>query len=131
MSRQKHLLPFAFSLVVALDSMTGVAPAAELLKLAYGSPWVGWGPFYVAAEKGFFRQEGVEVELAHVKSNTPQEGLALLTNKALDGRFSTVDEAVLYWRSETPYAVMLVTDVSAGGDGVLMRKDRNIASIRI
>ncbi len=130
MNKPMHSLGFAVFATIALGGgLVQPAAATQSLKLAYGSPWVGWGPFYVAAQKGYFADEGLEVEIAYIEPTTPQAGFDLLTNEEIDGRFSTLDEAALYWKAETPFAVMLATDVSAGGDGVLVRHDRNIASI--
>jgi NitT/TauT family transport system substrate-binding protein len=42
---------------------------AEPLRLRY-SIWVGYGPLFVAAEKGFFAKEGVEVELIQIEDDT-------------------------------------------------------------
>jgi NitT/TauT family transport system substrate-binding protein len=36
--------------------------AAEPLRLGL-STWVGYGPLYIAKEKGFFQDEGVELQL--------------------------------------------------------------------
>jgi NitT/TauT family transport system substrate-binding protein len=128
MKRQLLSLGFALSATIAVAGHPGAA--AEPLKIAYGSPWVGWGPLYVAEEKGYFNDEGLEVETIYIKSNTPQEGFDLLTTKQIDGRLTTLDESTLYWRSETPFAVVLATDVSSGGDGILVRNDRNIGSVK-
>ena len=43
--------------------LTGTAQA-EPLRIFYFA-WVGYGPFFLAQEKGFFADEGVEVELIH------------------------------------------------------------------
>ena len=42
---------------------------AGSLKLAH-STWVGYGPFYIARDKGFFKDEGVDVELT-IMEDTP------------------------------------------------------------
>jgi NitT/TauT family transport system substrate-binding protein len=130
MNSQMRLLGFAFSLMVALGGLAALAPAAEALKISYTSPWIGWGPLYIAEDEGYFKGEGLEVEMAYIQSDTPQEAFDLLTNEQVDGRLTTLDEAALYWRPATPYAVMLATDISSGGDGVLVRKDQNIRSVK-
>ena len=109
MKRQVLSLGLAFGVMVAFGSIAGAA-AAEPLKIAYGSPWIGWGPLYVAQEQGYFEEEGLEVEIAFIESSTPQEGFDLLASKQIDGRLVTLDEATLYWSPETPYAVMLATE---------------------
>ena len=45
--------------------LTGAAQA-EPLRIFYFI-WVGYGPFFVAQEKGFFAKEGVAVELIHIR----------------------------------------------------------------
>ena len=83
MSRRKLSPGFAFSMVVALGGIAGQIPSAsaEPLKIAHGSPWVGWGPLYIAEEKGYFKDEGLEVEVVNFDWATPQEGFDALANK--------------------------------------------------
>ncbi len=87
MSRQKLSLSFAFSVVVASGSIAGQIPiaSAEPLKIASGSSWIGWGPLHIAEEKGYFKAEGLEVEVTYFDWDTPQEGFDLLANKQIDG----------------------------------------------
>ena len=129
MNRQVLLSGFAVSVMVALGGIGGPAPAAEPIKIAYGSPWIGWGPLYIAKEKGYFNDEGIEVEIAFIEWETPQEGFEVLAAKEIDGRLSTLDESTLFWRAEAPFAAVLAVDASSGGDGVLVRKDRDIGSV--
>ena len=129
MKRHVLALGFACSVTVILVGMAKPAAVAEPLKIAYASPWIGWGPLYIARANGYFKNEGLDVEIVFMESNTPQEGFDLLTTKLVDGRLVTLDEAALYWKPEMPYAAVLATDISSGGDGVLVRNDRNIASI--
>jgi NitT/TauT family transport system substrate-binding protein len=62
--------------------------AAEPLKVAH-STWVGYGPLYVAQEKGFFDEEGVEVEL--VVMEDPKLRFPALAAGQIDVAVSTVD----------------------------------------
>jgi NitT/TauT family transport system substrate-binding protein len=52
-----------------------------------------------------------------------------LANKQIDGRLATLDEGILHWKPESPFVVVLALDISSGGDGVLVRTDRNIKSV--
>jgi NitT/TauT family transport system substrate-binding protein len=114
--------------MVALGGIGGPASAAEPLKI-YGFPWIGWAPLYVAEEKGFFKGEDIEVDVDSMEWKSPQEGFDLLAGKQMDGRSASLDESALYWRPEAPFSVILVTEISSGGDGVLVRSDRNIGSV--
>lgn len=128
MKRQMLSMGFVCCVIIASSSMAGPA-TAESLKIAYGSPWIGWGPLYVAQEKGYFEDEGLQVEIAYIEWGSPQEGFDLLAAREIDGRLTTLDESALFWKPESPFAAVLVVDASAGGDGVLIRNDRNIGSV--
>ena len=85
------------------------------------NPWPGYEFLYLAAEKGFFLAEGLEVELlehaslADVK-RTFEQGRA-------DGMASTVIEAVqVASNSSKPIALVLVPDYSHGGDIIVARE---------
>ena len=99
-------------------ALTGAAQA-EALKLAH-STWVGYGPFYIAQEKGFFKQEGVEIELS-VMENTPLKMGALMAGR-VDIVASTADEFPTYMRNGKPLRYILAVDNSNGGDGVVSHK---------
>ena len=90
--------------------------SAEALKLAH-STWVGYGPFYIAQEKGFFAEEGVEIELS-VMENTPIKMGALMAGR-VDLVASTADEFPTYMRDGRPLKYILAVDNSNGGDGVV------------
>ena len=52
--------------------------------------WVGFGPLFVAKEKGFFAQEGVEVELINMAHHDPL--FAGLLAGQIDVSVGTLDE---------------------------------------
>src|SRR5262245_24182403 len=53
-------------LAAALWLMVVSAADAAPLRIFYFT-WIGFGPLFVAQEKGFFEHEGVEVELINVE----------------------------------------------------------------
>ena len=58
MTARKHLA----GIVAALLVTAGASQAAQAEPLRIGHViWVGFGPLFVAQEKGFFAQEGIEV----------------------------------------------------------------------
>jgi NitT/TauT family transport system substrate-binding protein len=89
------------------------------------STWVGYGPFYIARDKGFFAEEGVQVELTIVED--PKSRFAALAAGQLDGLASTLDTMTLYWKPDNQFTAVLAVDDSHGGDGIVARKD--IASV--
>ena len=101
---------------------------AESLTLAH-STWVGYGPFYIARDKGFFEEEGVEIEL-QVMENTPLKMGAMMAGQ-VDLVASTADEFPIYMKPGTPLKYILAVDNSNGGDGVVSNKDiENVAGLK-
>jgi len=111
----------AGSLFAAAIAATAANTAAgETLKLAH-STWVGYGPFYIAQEKGFFEDEGVDIELS-IMENTPLKMGALMAGH-VDLVASTADEFPTYMKPGKPLKYILAVDNSNGGDGVVANKD--------
>ncbi len=107
-------------LVVGLVGGLSAAAAAEPLKIRY-SIWVGYGPLFIAKEKGFFKEEKVDVDLINIED--PKEGFFALAAGRLDGVVSTVDTMVLYLKTGKEYQYVVALDDSAGGDGIVARKE--------
>lgn len=107
-------------IAAALVAGSMATAQAEALKLAH-STWVGYGPFYIAQAKGYFEQEGVEIELS-VMENTPLKMGALMAGR-VDIVASTADEFPTYMRDGKPLRYILAVDNSNGGDGVVSQKD--------
>jgi len=97
------------------------------LKMGY-SVWVGYGPLFIARDKGYFKDEGLDINL--IKVEDPKDRFTALNGKQLDGLVSTLDTMVPFWKAETPFVAMLGLDDSSGGDGIVVRKDKNIASVK-
>lgn len=90
----------AGSLVVGL-TIAGSA-AAEPLKLGVGT-WVGWGPLHIAKEKGFFAEEGIEVELISIDETKAR--YAQFDAGDLHGLGTTVDTALNYLSDDPGYRI--------------------------
>ena len=117
------------SLAAAVSfKLTGVAQA-EPLRIFYFT-WVGYGPLFLAQEKGFFGQEGVEVELIKLDDHTAAfsglfagqvDAIAAGTQDVLT--FAEPDEDLL--------VCVLPLDKSRGGDGILAIKEiQSIADLK-
>lgn len=97
--------------------MAGFRPQANL-------PFVG---AYVAQEKGFFAQQGLEVEIQHV--STPGENFKFLA--AGQVQFSTADAAVVLERraSDPPLPIVAIALIGQRGQqGFAVLADSGIAS---
>lgn len=114
---------------VAIGALGAPAPAAaETVRIAH-STWVGYGPLYIARDKGFFKNHGVDVDL--IVMEEPKDRFpAMLANK-IDMIASTVDTGILYLKRPDDFQYIVAIDDSNGGDGVVAKKDvKSIADLR-
>jgi NitT/TauT family transport system substrate-binding protein len=129
MRRLKFLrLAALAALVLGLGGPMGQA-AAETFKLAH-STWVGYGPFFVAQENGYFKEEGVDLEL--VTMEDVKIRFAALAGGKIDALATTVDTMPLYLKPDGPvYKYLFALDDSKGGDGIVANKDiKSIADLK-
>ena len=115
-------------LLAAAAPFFGPAAAAEPLRVAH-STWVGYGPFYIARERGFFADEGVEVEfvlMEDVKTRMP----ALAAGR-VDAAATTVDTVLGFHTARRPLRYLFAVDDSRGGDGIVARASiRTVAGLK-
>ncbi|WP_160725912.1 ABC transporter substrate-binding protein [Bacillus sp. USDA818B3_A] len=99
--------------------------SSEPLKVTLPT-WTGYGPLFLAQEKGFFKKNGIDVDLSIV------EGLAerkqALASGKIDGMATALDVQVTLAASNIPVQVVWVLDDSNGGDGILVKN--NIKSVK-
>lgn len=109
-------------MLLAVFLIAGSAFGAETIKLSM-STWIGYAPFHLAVEKGFFKKHGVDVEVVVIES--PPERRAAFAADRIQGMATTVDTHVLTAAAEIPIAVkqVLAIDDSYGGDGIVSKKD--------
>ena len=114
---------------VALAVAATPEPArADTIKIAH-STWVGYGPLYIARDKGIFKKNGVDVELVVVED--PKERFPTLMADKIDLIASTVDTALLYLKTPKDFQYVVGIDDSNGGDGIVANKDiKTIADLK-
>jgi len=114
-------------IVAATLAMYG-SSCAESVKLAH-STWVGYGPLYIAQERGFFKNRGVDVELIVVEE--PKDRFPAMLAGRIDMIASTVDTAILYLKKPDDFQYVVAIDDSNGGDGIVSKKDiRSIGDLK-
>ena len=104
--------------VLCLVLLAAGPAVAKPLKVAH-STWVGYGPFYIAKEQGFFRDEGLEVDLVlmeDVKTRMP----ALAAGR-VDAAATTVDAVLNFYSARRPFRYLFAVDDSKGGDGIVSK----------
>lgn len=95
-------------------------PSLKKVSIAFQS-WIGYGPFYLGAEKGFFKDEGIELffvdeQLDSARRDAFKEGM-------LDCEAGTLDLLVTKRAQDTPVVAVLELDQSFGGDGIVAAKE--------
>lgn len=107
---------FALAMLAVLAAVPLMAQDLPALKIAFNT-WVGYGPLYIAQEKGFFRQNGIEVSMK-ILEDTASKGSALMAHR-LDGIGTTADSQVISASQGIPGVICLAMDQSAGADGIV------------
>jgi NitT/TauT family transport system substrate-binding protein len=107
------------SALIVLPAILGgcLEPARERLRVGVNA----WPPFellYLAQEKGFLHDAGVEVDLLDFSSYT---GILRAYHQGhIDAFFATLNEALILDNFQDPPAVVLVADYSYGGDALVV-----------
>ncbi len=89
-------------------------------KIAF-STWVGYGPLFIAQEKGFFKKYGVDPELT-IMDDESQFANAMSSN-SIQGVCHVIDREVINKAQGVPENVIFVLDQSHGGDGIIASSD--------
>ncbi len=115
------------NLVTCLVAATAVSVASPAwaeedptIRLAH-STWIGFGPFYVAKEKGFFEAAGADVDPIIIEASS--DAIAAVMGGQLEAVSSTVDNFALFAGNGVPLSIVFATDESAGGDGIVAREE--------
>ena len=88
--------------------------------------WVGTGPLFIAQEKGFFVDEGLEVQIITME----EARLEALLDGEVDAVVQPLDSTVARFDPDQNVVCMLVLDELLGGDGVVARKGiRDVADL--
>ncbi|MEI7598479.1 MAG: ABC transporter substrate-binding protein [Aestuariivirga sp.] len=114
-------------LKLATGATAGVVMAISTIPASAGTmrlgmtTWVGYGPMFLARDKGFFKENGLDVELRIIEDAAIY--MAAVAAGELDGNASTLDEIMKYRSPEFCFKAVAALDDSHGGDGVLVRED--------
>lgn len=95
------------------------APATPL-RLSVNT-WVGFGPFWLAQEKGIYAKHGLAVEIVVMEDTASRT--AALTKGEIDAYGDTVDLLVATRDKSVPAVAVMQLDTSLGADGILASAD--------
>ena len=122
---QLAALLLCMALLPVMDAATA---RADTVKIAH-STWVGYGPLYIARDKGIFKKNGVDVDL--IVMEDPKERFPTLMADKIQMIASTVDTALLYLKKPNDFQYVVAIDDFNGGDGIVAVKDiKTIADLK-
>ncbi|PIG92573.1 myristoyl transferase [Gloeocapsopsis sp. IPPAS B-1203] len=94
--------------------------ATESVLATSGSTlWIGYTPLYIALEKGFFQENGLNLDFRDFSSAT--DAMAAFGAGRLDSQALVTSEAVSLAAKGVDYRIIMAADNSLGGDGILAR----------
>lgn len=117
----KRVVPFFVVLSMTLFAC-GEREAASVSPLRIGLvTWIGYGPLYVAQEKGYFKEQNVQVDLQRIEGDV--ERRAAIASGQLDGIALTLDAMIVLRTHGIPVKTVMAIDTSKGGDGIVAVKE--------
>lgn len=108
----------AFSVFAAVSGFSLIATAHATTTVRLGTvAWIGYSPFYVAAEQGFFEKHGVKVEL----QDFPDPALmpTALESGGIEGTMYTYDQVITAVANGRKHKVVMPIDYSNGADAIV------------
>jgi NitT/TauT family transport system substrate-binding protein len=126
MKLHKSLIFFVLLSLLA-GIVTGCAAEKPPLKIAI-SAWAGVEPAELAARLGYYEKHGVKVEIVRFSAYT--DSIEALREGKTQAGMHTLDDAIRYYAAGRDVRVVLLTDYSYGGDGIVARsKIQSVADL--
>jgi NitT/TauT family transport system substrate-binding protein len=124
-TRRRAMLFAVLATVLAIAGVLGTryseaAPPTVKINIV---TWPGYGPIYLGQAKGFFKDEGVQVDVA-IQENTQARTAALISGQ-IDLMGITFESIVLNNMKGLPMQVVGITDISNGADGIIAKPGIN------
>jgi NitT/TauT family transport system substrate-binding protein len=81
--------------------------------------WPGGGVIYIGEEKGFFKENGIDLEIQKIENFDTKRASLISGNIDLDIA-NTMDQALIYFDNSFKAEIIGITDESVGGDGLVV-----------
>lgn len=115
----KTSIRFAFLLVLFTFLLTsGCQTQKQPIRIAI-SAWAGVEPAELAAQLGFYERYGVDVKM--IRFSAYSDSLEALRDGNVDAGMHTLDDSLRNMAAGQDVRVVLLTDYSFGGDGLVAR----------
>lgn len=129
---RRRLVTAAAGLAIGALALTGCASGTgadaasgnESITMST-EPWLGYGPWHIAQDQGYFEEAGVDVELTNFE--TDADGAAALASGRVDIANLSTQEVLTLVESGMDLKILLVLDASLTADAVLT--DASVGSV--
>jgi NitT/TauT family transport system substrate-binding protein len=118
---KKNIRTFILLMILLISGIQNTACAPQQkppIRIAI-SAWAGVEPAELAAQLGYFEKHGVAVEI--VRFSAYSDSIDALVDGKVDAGMHTLDDAIRYNSAGKDVRVVLLTDYSFGGDGLVAR----------
>lgn len=116
------MLAFTMLLAAGCGGGNDQSPDDKPLEFTIGHcTWVGYGPLYIAQEKGIFAKHNLAPKLVIIEDES-QYAPALAAGQ-IDGLGNVLDREVIHFAKGTPETIILAMAESLGGDGIVATAD--------
>ncbi len=122
----KRILFIGFIMLAA--GIFADAAHSKTYKLAMCTGWLGFSPANVAEAKGFWKEQGIDVQVVVMPELVDTQ--KLLKNRLVDIDLDIVGSAVEMYMQGIPLVVVAETDWSYGGDQLILKKDTDIQTLK-
>lgn len=97
-------------------------------KIAF-STWVGYGPMFIARDKGFFKKYGVDPQLTIVEDESTYA--SSLASNSVQAVAHVLDREVINYANGVKEKSVVALDQSLGGDGIIASSDiKTVADLK-
>lgn len=114
-----RMLRFTLLLPLLLITLLGCNEQVEPPIRLGTNVWPGYEPLYLAQNLDLIDPS----EIRLIEYSSTSDVIRAFRNNSLEAAALTLDEALLLKQDEVPITVILVTDISNGGDVILARKE--------
>ncbi len=90
------------------------------MKIAFCT-WAGYAPLFIAKEKGYFDEAGLDVELVIMEDESAY-GAAFVSN-SIQALGQVLDRDIIQYNAGAPEQYVCTMDASTGGDGLVATAD--------
>ena len=115
MKTKKHTV-YLFLVALLILLSTSCSARQEPIRIAI-SAWAGVEPAELAAQLGYYEKHGVDVEM--VRFSAYSDSIDALREGKVQAGMHTLDDAIRYYSNGSDVRVVLLTDYSYGGDGLV------------